>query len=76
VPQQFPDAYWHYEPQVRLECSIEGSVVRIKTLNTNRLNVDLGAGGLGLTGNVKVIVNGKQMYIGPVQTKSLTFSWK
>jgi pimeloyl-ACP methyl ester carboxylesterase len=43
----------------RFTCKIEGNTVTINSANTESLRVDLGEGGLGLKGKVKVIWNGK-----------------
>ncbi len=75
VPQKYPDAYLSVEPRVSFECWIEGSLVRIQTANTNRLELSLGPQGLGLSGNVKVVLNGKEVFRGAIPDKSLSFSW-
>jgi pimeloyl-ACP methyl ester carboxylesterase len=75
IPQKYPLAYFDVEPKVSFECWIENSTVRIQTSNSNRLDVDLGAGGLNMSGTVKVIVNSKQMFEGPVPSKAVSFSW-
>lgn len=75
VPQKYPDAYSSAEPQVSFECWIEGAIVRIQTSNTNRLDLNLGPQGLNLSGNVKVILNGNEVFHGSIPNKSLSFSW-
>ncbi len=75
IPQKYPLAYFDVEPKVGFECWIENSIVRIQTSNSNRLDVDLGPGGLNMSGAVKVIVNGKQIFDAPVPSKPLSFTW-
>jgi pimeloyl-ACP methyl ester carboxylesterase len=75
IPEEYPLAYFHFESKVSFECWIENSTVRIQTSNSNRLNVDLGDLGLGLSGNVKLIVNGKQILNGPVPSKPISLTW-
>lgn len=55
----------------RFECRVEGNTVRLASTGTPGLNVNLGVGGLGLTGAVVVIWNGKESYRGPAQEISL-----
>jgi hypothetical protein len=75
IPPKYPLAYYDVEPKVSFECWIENSTVRVQTSNSNRLDVDLGAGGLNMSGTINVIVNGKQMFEGPVSPKPVSFSW-
>ncbi|MGO9324482.1 MAG: hypothetical protein ACLP07_07965 [Terracidiphilus sp.] len=75
IPQKYPGAYLNVEPKVSFECWIEGSTVRIQTANSDHLDVDLGREGLNMSGNVKVVVNGKQLFDGPVPTKPLSLAW-
>jgi pimeloyl-ACP methyl ester carboxylesterase len=75
VPQKYPEAYLNVEPRVSFECWIEGSTVRIETSNSNRLDVDLGPQGLNIAGTAKVIVNGKEMFGGPVPAKPISLTW-
>lgn len=53
------------------ECAIAGNAVRIDSKGTAGLNVILGAGGLGLSGNVTVTWNGAQAYAGPATAVEL-----
>jgi pimeloyl-ACP methyl ester carboxylesterase len=75
IPQKYPLAYFDVEPKVSFECWIENSTVRIQTSNSSRLDVDLGPGGLNMSGDMKVIVNGKQMFDGPVPSKAVSLNW-
>jgi pimeloyl-ACP methyl ester carboxylesterase len=75
IPEKYPLAYFDVEPKVSFECWIENSTVRIQTSNSNRLNVDLGVLGLNLPGNVKLIVNGRQILDGPVPSKPISLTW-
>jgi predicted esterase len=75
IPQKYPGAYLNVEPRVSFDCRIEGPTLRIQTTNSNRLDVDLGPQGLNLSGNVRVIVNGKQLFEGPVPAKPISLSW-
>ena len=53
-------------PHVTFECWIEGATVRIQVTGTKQLEVDLGPQGLGMSGTVKLIVNGKPRFEGAV----------
>lgn len=75
IPQKYPDAYLNVEPQVSFECWIKDSTVQITTANSSRLDVDFGPGGLDLSGTVKLIVNGSQMFDGPIPSKPVSFTW-
>jgi predicted esterase len=75
IPQKYPDAYLNVEPRVSFECWIEGSTVRIQTWNSSHLDVDLGPLGLNMSGTAKMIVNGKEMFNGPVPAKSISLAW-
>jgi len=75
IPQKYPDAYLNVEPQVSFECWIKDSTVQITTSNSSRLDVDFGPGGLNLSGTVKLVVNGKQVFEGSVPSKALSFTW-
>jgi len=66
VPVKGRPAESTYEPRVTLECWVEGATVRIEAKEAKQLSVDLGPKGLGLSGNVTVTVNGKQVFAGPV----------
>ncbi len=52
-------------------CRIEGDTVRIDSENTEAMRIRLGADGLGLEGQVKVIWNGEEAYKGPAETIKL-----
>ncbi len=56
----------------RMTCRIAGDTVRIDTENARTLHVVLGEGGLGLSGNVKVIWNGRQAYEGEAKAIDLS----
>ena len=75
IPQKYPDAYLHAEPEVSFECWIKDSTVQIATMNSNRVTVDFGSSGLNLSGTVKLVVNGKQLFDGPVPSKPVSFTW-
>jgi predicted esterase len=75
IPQKYPDAYLNVEPQVSFECWIKGSTVQITTAGSNRLDVDFGSSGLDLSGTVTLIVNGNQMFKGPIPSKPASLSW-
>jgi len=60
----------------RFDCEISGNTVNIKTKGTSKIWVilgdeDFGQEGLGLTGEVTVILNEKEVYRGPVKTLEL-----
>lgn len=75
IPLKYPEAYLNVEPRVSFECWIEGSIVRVQTSDTNRLEVNLGRQGLDLSGDATLIVNGKEVFRGPVPTQPLSFTW-
>jgi predicted esterase len=75
IPLKYPDAYLHGEPEVSFECWIKGSTAQITTLNSRTLDVDFGPSGLNLSGTVKLIVNGKQLFKGPIPSKPMSFKW-
>ena len=75
IPRMYPDAYLSVEPQVRFECSIKDSTVQVTTMNSSCLDVDFGPGGPNLSGTVKLIVNGKELFDGPVPSKRNSFTW-
>jgi hypothetical protein len=52
-------------------CRISGDTVTIDSQNTGALHVMLGEGGLGLSGNVKVVWNGKTAYEGEAKAVDL-----
>jgi pimeloyl-ACP methyl ester carboxylesterase len=55
----------------RFTCQVSGDTVRIESQNTAGLHVVLGEGGLGLSGNVKVVWNGQTAYEGKAGTIDL-----
>jgi pimeloyl-ACP methyl ester carboxylesterase len=75
IPVKYPLAYLNVEPRVSFECWIEGSTVHIQTSNTEKLDVDFGPRGLNMSGNVKLIVNGKPSFAGPVPEKPISLNW-
>jgi len=75
IPVKYPGAYFNVEPKVSFECWIEGNTVKIRTKDTNRIDIDLGPQGLKLAGEVKIIVNGKQVFQRPIPAKPITFTW-
>lgn len=50
----------------RFTCVVEGQEVKITTEGTPRIDVWLDSNGLGMTGEVRVVVNGKNRYEGAV----------
>ena len=58
-------------PLPEFECTITGNTVRIDSTGTAGLDVNLGAGGLGLSGTVTVIWNGTKAYEGPASAIEL-----
>lgn len=72
APRSYPGSYLLPEPRVSFECWIEGQTVRIEAVGTTKLDVDLGASGLRMTGDVTVIVNGKEQYKGRVPETPLS----
>ncbi len=71
IPRKYPYDQLVAEPRVKFECWIEGSTVRIQTWDAQKLIVDLGPGGLKMSGNVTLIVNGKPEYEGVVPEKPI-----
>jgi hypothetical protein len=57
----------------RLECLIEGNVIRIKATDTPQIDLLLDANGLAMTGSVTVVVNGQERYQGPATSEVLRF---
>ena len=72
VPRTYAGSYLLPEPRASFECWIEGQTVRIEAIGTTKLDVDLGPNGLRLTGDVTVIVNGREQFKGPVPEKPLS----
>lgn len=62
IPRMYPDAYPQAEPRAKFECWIEGNVVRVRTWDAKKIEVDFGKTGLSLSGEVKLIVNGKARF--------------
>ena len=58
-------------PLPEFECMITGNTVRIDSKGTVGLDVNLGAGGLGLSGTVLVLWNGTKAYEGPASAIEL-----
>jgi len=65
------------DPQIsglpKFDCEIDGQTVRINTSGTPQLEVNPGDGGLGLSGDVTIILNGKQVFQGAVPEKPMRF---
>jgi hypothetical protein len=59
------DPHVSYQPSFR--CTIDGQEVRIDSEGTDRLSVELGEGGLGMTGDVSVYWNGEKVHEGPAR---------
>ncbi|CAN5664167.1 hypothetical protein BH11ARM2_BH11ARM2_00100 [soil metagenome] len=59
------------EPWPQFEVEIKGDEVRMNTTNVKNLSVDLGPGGLQMTGVVRLWVNGKKVHDGPVPKESV-----
>jgi predicted esterase len=55
----------------RFTCSVVNNTVTIDSRNTGGLEVVLGEKGLGLSGDVKVVWNGKEAYAGPAKNLAL-----
>jgi predicted esterase len=72
VPQKCPLAYGNVEPRVRFECWIEGSAIRIQTSDARTLDVNLGPGGLNVSGTATLIVNGRTRFSGTAPQKALS----
>ena len=51
----------------RFECRLEGNTIHLDSTGIPGLTINAGAGGLGLTGEVKVVWNGKESYRGQVR---------
>ena len=58
-------------PLPEFECAISGNSVHIDSKGTAGLDVNLGVGGLGLSGTVVVIWNGTTTYEGPASAIEL-----
>lgn len=74
IPRIYPDAYPQSEPRVKFECWIEGSTIRIRSWDAKQIEVNLGPTGLNLSGNVKLIVNGKARFSGVAPAKPLSLN--
>ncbi len=72
VPRTYPGSYLLPEPRASFECWIEGQTVRIETRDVATLDVELGPKGLRMTGDVTLVVNGKERFTGPVPEKVLS----
>jgi pimeloyl-ACP methyl ester carboxylesterase len=75
IPTKYELAYFNVDPRASFECWIEGPVVRIQTTDSNHLDVDLGPQGLNMSGQVKVVANGKKLFDGTVPAKPLSLAW-
>ncbi|CAN5379202.1 hypothetical protein BH11ARM1_BH11ARM1_02490 [soil metagenome] len=53
------------QPWPHFTCEVKGQEVRITTDHIDKITVITGSNGLGMTGNVTVVVNGKTIYEGP-----------
>ena len=53
-----------------LACKIEGNTVSLKTQGTPSVEINMGPEGLGLSGEVTVILNGKEACRGPAAVKT------
>jgi predicted esterase len=73
IPRVYPDAYPQAEPRVKFECWIDGPAIRIHTWTAKKIEVVFGPSGLNLSGEVKVIVNGKTRFTGVTTTQTLSF---
>ncbi len=71
IPRMYPDAYPQAEPRVKFECWIDGNVVRLRTWDAKKVEVNFGKTGLNLSGEVKLIVNGKARFSGTAPEKPL-----
>ena len=60
------------QPWPSFECDIKEGEVRIKTKRIKELRVDLGSSGLQMTGSVKLWVNGKLAFEGPIPSEPVT----
>lgn len=76
IPRKYPYDQLVAEPRVKFACRIDGSTVFIQTWgDARRLTVDLGANGLRMSGEVTLIVNGKQEYKGTVPEKPISIDF-
>lgn len=57
----------------KFTCEIDGNTVNITTIGTPRIDVQLDAAGLQMTGNVKLNINGQERYNGPVTSVVLRY---
>ena len=61
----------HSDRLPRFACSIDGQSVSVTSENTTGLRVELGEGGLGLTGEVTLSWNGEVVHTGPAEGVNL-----
>jgi len=55
-----------------VEAEISGNLVKIKSQNTSRIRVTMGKSGLNLSGKIRIVWNGKEVYQGPASEKVFT----
>jgi predicted esterase len=76
IPRKYPYDQLVAEQRVKFECRIDNFKVFIQTWgDVQKLNVDLGPNGLQMSGNVTLVVNGKQEYEGAVPEKPLSLEF-
>ncbi len=59
------------QPWPSFDCEIAGSVVTITAKGIKQMSIDLGSSGLRMDGSVRVLVNGKQVFEGPVPSNPI-----
>jgi hypothetical protein len=74
IPRAYPDAYPQAEPRVKFECWIQGTTIRIRAWDAKQIEVNFSPAGLNLSGNVEVIVNGKNRFRGVAPSKPLSLN--
>ena len=57
----------------RFTCAIDAQTIKITTTGTTHLDVDLGAHGLQVIGEITLLINGEQRYHGPAGASVLSF---
>jgi len=55
-----------------IEVEISGNLVKISSQHTSRIRVIMGKSGLNLSGDVQLVWNGKEVYLGPATEKVFT----
>lgn len=63
--------HFHPDRLPQFTCEIKGNDVHLDSSNTEALLVVAGEGGLGLSGDIRVIWNGEEAYQGPVDVVNL-----